>query len=89
MRYLARDGLTSPTKCIRTRFYRKKYKIPSYVSLNVLRIHFEQQEAREVEKSFQAINQVKTRFITKINRVLGAYKEQEGSFDSETGGRWR
>jgi len=47
-RYLARDGLTSPTKCIRTRFFRKK-------------IYYDTQDAREVEKSFQSINQELTK----------------------------
>jgi len=63
LKFLARDGLTSPTKCIRTRFFRKK-------------IYFDPQDAREVEKSFQSINQE----LTKGNK-----KDQNAKQDNEDG----
>lgn len=28
VRYIARDGITPPTKCIRTRFFRKHFDVP-------------------------------------------------------------
>ena len=28
IKYIARDGLTPPTKCIRTRFFRKHFDVP-------------------------------------------------------------
>ena len=69
--YYARDGLTAPTKCIRSRFYRKKLKITPEI----------QREVKEIEREFMSIFQQLTRHRKPAEGGANTLKDEQSIGD--------